>query len=121
MARYDVEDFLDNIKILLAAKLNAKLTSLDTLKTDALVLPQVNVNAYAFQGLNEKVMNFNPFIVYGVESIVTVEQLSGSGVDVTASVVLVLSETGVAEIDRLMIRYSRALKEVIEENYQSVG
>lgn len=122
MAKYDTEDFLDNIKAVLIANLNTKLAAIDTAKTqDTLSLPQVQTAAYAFQGLNEEVINFDPFIIYGVESIATIPQLQGSATDITASVVLVLCENGKDEIDRLMLRYSRALKEVIEENYQSVG
>ncbi len=119
--KYDIENLLDGIKDLLVSKLNTKMTEIDGLKNDGLTMRQVNSLAYAFQGMNEKVMNFNPYIVYGVESIDTIESIGGSAIDVTSSVVLVLSESGVANIDRLMIRYSRALKEVIEENYQSVG
>jgi len=122
MPKYDTEDFLDNVKAVLVANLNTKLTAIDAAKTqDTLSLPQVAAAAYAFQGLNEEVINFDPFIVYGVESIVTIPQLQGSANDVTVSVVLALCENGKNEIDRLMLRYSRAMKEVIEENYQSVG
>ncbi len=121
MARYDVENLLDGVVNIIKANLNTKITALNTEKNDGIQLMPVEDAAYFFMGLNERVANFNPFIIYGVESLATLPIEQGSALDIGVSVVVVVVDQGKPEINRLMLRYSRALKEVIEENNQKAG
>jgi hypothetical protein len=119
MARkYDVEVFLSDIETLLKANLNTKLGSIDTEKNDGITLKTIVSDAYFFQELNSKVANYNPFILYGVEGLGT-KALEGFAVqEVTVSIVIVVSDDGDdLNIAKRMLRYSRAIQEVFEENF----
>lgn len=62
-------------------------------------------------------VNFDPFIVYGVGEEETVSDHGMTASIVTFEVLLVRSEQGVKEINRIMFRYRRALKEVFGKNF----
>lgn len=114
---YDIENLLDDVKAVFQNGLNANLALINTEKGDSL-LRTIDNNAYFFQGLNEDAANFDPFIVYGVEEIETIQGQGFSAENVIISVVLCVAENGVDDIDRIMMRYSRALKETIESGWQ---
>jgi hypothetical protein len=119
MARtYDVEVFLSNIETILKNNLNSKLASIDTEKNDGITLKTLVSDAYFFQELNSKVANYNPFLLYGVEDLGTKAVEGFSVQEVTVSIVIVVTDDGEDQnIAKRMLRYSRALQEVFEENF----
>jgi hypothetical protein len=70
--KYDLENLLDDIETVLKTNLNTKITQLNTEKSDAIVLRSVPSQAYFFETLDQRVANYNPFILYGIEEIETV-------------------------------------------------
>ncbi len=118
MARFDFEDILESVKQIIVNNFNTKLTALTTDKGDGIVLPPVNANAYFLQSLDESIANFDPFITYGLEDIESVSLGPKTSEKFFISVVIVLSDRGRTDINKIMFRYSRALKEIFEENWQ---
>jgi hypothetical protein len=116
--KYDIESLLFDIESVLSSKLNAKLSQISADKSDGITLRPVDNRAYFLQELNSRSANFNPFILYGVTSIESRPHLAGSAAILTVSVTLVLADHGNdTSIVKRMLRYSRALKETIQENF----
>lgn len=118
MTKYDVELLLADIEALMVSNLNAKITLLNTEKSDTITLDLINTSAYFLQELNGKQINYNPFILYGIESSQPMSQQGGSLELVTISVVIVIEDEGEdTAITKRMLRYRRCLKEVFEETF----
>lgn len=118
MARNDFEEILDSIKTIVSDNFNAKLSTISTEKGDGVILPSVNSNAYFFQSLDDSAANFDPFIVYGIVDIESTNMGPSVSEKIMISVVIVLSDNGRLDINRIMFRYSRALKEIFQDNWQ---
>lgn len=116
----DFESILDSVKSIMVNNLNTKLTSIETEKDDDIVLPEISSSAYFLQSLDEAAANFDPFVAYGIEDIETTSLGPHSAEKLFISAVIVLTDNGRDEINRIMFRYSRALKEIFEENWQLV-
>lgn len=115
---YDIENLLADIEATLKANLNTVIARIDAEKADSIVLKQIPSSAYFFETLDQRVANFNPFILYGIEGIDTITQRGSSAQKITISVIVVLHDPQDKNpIPKRMLRYSRALKETIEENY----
>lgn len=115
---YDLEDILADLKAVLVANLNTKLTAITAIKGDSISLPSVDSEAYLLQTLNEKVVQYNPFILYGVSDIRT----EGTGPHTLENFVLqiILCHCDLdqdAAMSKRMFRYGRAIKEVLQDNW----
>jgi hypothetical protein len=118
MIKYDLERFLEDIEAILVDQLNDKLVQIDTEKADDIILKPVDDGAYFLQELNSRVANYDPFVVYSIESMEPISTLGGTASKVTVSIVLIIADNGQdIAITKRILRYSRALKEVIEENF----
>jgi hypothetical protein len=94
------------------------LTALDAEKADGIVMRPVDARAYFLQELNSRVANFNPFILYGITNIEARPHITGTAGIYTINVALIVADYGNdLNIVKKMMRYSRALKETIEENF----
>ena len=118
MARHDFEEILDSVKTIMVDNFNTKLSAITTDKGDSIVLPTVSNSAYFLQSLDESIANFDPFVAYGMEDIESVSLGPHTAEKMFISVVVVLADNGRNDINRIMFRYSRALKEIFEENWQ---
>ena len=118
MAIHDFESIIDSVKLIIVNNFNTKLTAITAEKGDSIVLPPVFASAYFLQSLDESAANFDPFIVYGIEDIKSESIGPKTSEDIFISVVIVLADNGKNDINRIMFRYSRALKEIFEENWQ---
>jgi hypothetical protein len=118
MKKYDIESLLKDIEAVLSVNLNAKLTQIDTEKADGITLKPIDSRAYFLQELNSRVANYNPFILYGITNIEPRPQVGGTAAIFTVNVALVFADHGNDQhIVKKMLRYSRALKECIEEHF----
>ncbi len=116
--QYDVESLITDIETLLKNNLNTKLSAIDTEKNDSIVLKQVNSSAY-FWDLNSSAVNYDPAILI-VESDNESEGLGPATKQViTLNVTIIVADkyTDLFIVKR-MHRYRRALREVIETNFQ---
>lgn len=118
MARHDFEEILDQIKTIVSDNFNTKLTAITTEKGDSIVLPTVDASAYFIQSLDAREMNFDPAIVYGIENIEVSSEGPMVAEKIFVYVAIILSDNGRDDINRIMYRYSRAFKEIFQENWQ---
>ena len=118
MARHDFETLLDEFQSVISSNLNTKITAIVAEKGDSITPPALDSNAYFLQTLDEAVANFDPFMVYGIEDIQIESEGPLINEKVFISAVIVLTDNGRTNMNRIMFRYSRALKEVLQENWQ---
>ncbi len=120
---YDIEMLLSDIKSVLLANLNTKITALNSEKNDSISLTAIDSTAYALQSLNGANINFDPFIFYAVQDVKSVGQAGATSMIVDVVVAVVKEDQGMdLDIANRMFRYGRALKEVFEENFdQNAG
>lgn len=122
MPSYDIERFLTDMQACLAANLNPKLSAIDTEKGD-FTLAQVAADAYFLQDLSDGTPKSNPFVIYGeVDEPVSESLGPTSSTKYTVGVEVVLADSGGdSKIKLRMLRYRRALTEVIQENWDRIG
>jgi len=125
MARYDIERLLDDVSALMKASLNTKLAAIQAEKdillgSDNFNVKQVNDKAW-FDSLNEVVTNYDPFIYYGI----TVNEVTGeqgaTAEDVQLFIMVLVADNQADKfIIKRMLRYVRALKEIVQENFDKL-
>ena len=123
-AKYDAERLLDDLLTIIKSNLNAKITAIQTEK-DILLgvnnfdVPSVEDAAY-FDSLDDKVANFNPYVYYGIGDNAVIENESAEADEITAFFTVVLADNGKPDIYKIMLRYIRALREIISENFGKI-
>lgn len=115
---HDFEEILAEVKTVITGNLSAKLLAIATEKGDSIVLPPVDANAYAMQSMDQFVMNYDPFIVYGVSNIETIPNGPMNSEKIQMEIIIVLADNGRSNINQIMFRYLRSLKEIFQENWQ---
>lgn len=126
MGKYDGENLLHDLKAILVANLNTAIAAVESEKTSQ-GLPATNLasvdstNGYFEQNWSDAILNITPAIFYGIEDV----KAEGYG-PVTAQqykvwIEVVLVDT---QVDKLMSnrihRYTRAIKDVIEANWDKI-
>lgn len=120
---YDIETLLDDLKNLLQEKLNTKIDAIALEKSTSEItfdMQQVQESSYHYQTWSDKILTQVPAIFYGIEEI----QANGVG-PATLEVykifveIIILDNGNDPYTQRRLLRYSRALKEVLQENYDS--
>ena len=117
MSKHDFEEILESVKQIIVDNFNTKLTALTVEKGDSIVLPPVETNAYFMQSMNDRAANYDPIVVYGIENIETNNLGPVSAEKIFISAVILLTDNGRDNINEIMFRYSRAFKEIFEENW----
>ena len=113
---YDIESLLNDVQVILAADLNTKITAINSEKGD-LPLRSINASAY-FMDMDEKSANWDPIVLYAVTNIDSEGIGPTTSKEVTVNIALILSDDGLDEfVIKRMLRYGRALEEVIEEKW----
>ena len=120
--RYDFEDLLDKTIAMVKANLNTKLASIDTQKNDGITLKTFDDDeSYFFQSLDDEIINVDPYLLYGIESIESDSQQYGQSADkITMFFAIIKSDNNESDIVKIMLRYQRALKEIFEENFTGI-
>ena len=115
---YDLESLMSDVKSILTTNLNTKIGNINTEKGDSITLLTVDSAAYFMQDLDHESLNFNPFIFYSVEDIDGTGFGPNTPQEFLINVILVLADqSGLTDVSTRMFRYSRALKEIFEENF----
>jgi hypothetical protein len=119
---YDEENFLNDVLALIQDKLPAKLIAINSRKSDSITLDAIANEAYHFQTLDAAALNFRGFfILYGFnENKPTQIQNDNMLEPVNVSFEVGTFDNGErdrAETIKRLIRYRRALKEVLFENF----
>ncbi len=121
--RYDAEDLLDDLLAIVQAKLPAKLEAIEDEKISkgkgvAKGLKPIPTNAYYCQTWDNKICNSPAAIYYGIEDVQTTDIMAGaSAIKYTVFFEIILTDNNqYNDTHKRIQRYSRALREIFEEN-----
>ena len=122
--KYDVERLIDDTLAIVKSNLNDKLDEIQNEKDtllgdDNFNLPRIDDKAY-FDSLDDKVANFNEYVYYGVGDNAVIEIASAEASEVSLFFTVVLHYDGDDRIYRKMLRYIRALQEIVSENFGEI-
>ena len=118
--KYDVESYFDSIVQFFKDNFNDKIDQINTEKNDSIVLSYVNESDYALQTMSEKCFNSNQFLFIGITNIDTTQNGSALDESVSIEIVIVLTDSYDNTIDKRLLRYQRAMKEIILDNYKKL-
>lgn len=115
--KVDEEVFFDQVISILQAGLPSKLTEIDAEKDDGIIIPQIPSDRY-LETLNEEALNFSEFIYMGV----IYPKIEGQGAATARTIIIFIdalfqdNPAGPNDKARkLVMRYTRAMREVAEE------
>ena len=120
MAKYDIEQLLTDIETILKANLNTKILAVSADKGDGIVLKPISASAYITQSLNMKMMKYDPFVLTGVSAIESGTSGPGCSQVPTIQIMVIMADGGRADLLSRLLRYQRALLEVIQENFSKI-
>ena len=118
----DIECVLENTFNHVKDNLNAELLKIDTEKADFVLKPVDFDNGVVFQSLNNLPVNFDPIFFYGVDQVqvpTTIESSVGEEWEIEFSIIL--SDPQDRTVDKRILRYQRALKQVFINEYVKIG
>ncbi len=127
MATYDGEDVLDDVIAIVQAGLSAKLVEIEAEKIAKGKgidggLPAPESSAYYRQSWSDKILNHSPAIFYGIEDVQTEGIGPATKEQFRIFVEVVIVDSGMDEFtSNRLLRYSRALKEVLHDKFASVA
>jgi len=119
--KIDPESYLLAIETFLKANLNTEITDLNTEKNDAIVLKSISTDAYFLQTLNDKVANYNPYILIGLDDIQSVGIGPATGKKMIFSIVIIIQDS-IEDllIGRRMLRYGRVLEDLLNRSFNKI-
>lgn len=121
MDKYDLEIFMREIESLVKLNLNNAIAAMNAEKNDSIVLKTIDDDAYFFQSLNGKEINYDPYLYYGLMTIETKGTNAPYGKTAESpsiTVAIVFSDEGnEVDISWRALRYLRILKELFENNF----
>lgn len=118
---YDIERFIQDMEQVFKDNLNDEIALIDAEKGDY-VLPPISDNAWFFRNLNDKIMNYSQFVVFGFDENVKSESAQVDNNIRVAKIffeVCVTDQTSIIDLKRThykLLRYSRALEQVAFKN-----
>lgn len=121
MSKYDLENAISDIFNLVKSNLDAKIDQIQAEKDVVLgannfTIEKINSNAW-FDRLDDRVTNYSPFMYYNINQIETVSEYGATIKTASLYFLVVISlENENKNINAKMLRYVRALEEVINEN-----
>ena len=125
-AKYDAERFIDDLLEIFRTNLNTKIAEIQAEKAIFLGsknfdLPTLEDNAW-FDTLDVKTVNFDPFVYFGINDNALIEIESAEASDYTAFSTVILDYNGDdATMYKKMLRYIRALREIVSENFDTIS
>jgi len=123
--KYDLERLLDDLLAIVKTNLNTKINEIQAEKTTLLgqgnfAVPLIDDNAW-FDSLDERTVNFDPYVYYGVNDNRVIEQAGAEASEVQIFFTVVLHYDGSdTAMFRKMLRYIRALQEIVSENFDAI-
>jgi hypothetical protein len=119
--RLDPETYLVRIADFMKANLNTQIAAMNTEKNDSIVLNTVNTDGYAIQSMNEAIMNYDPYILVGLDDI----QSRGIGPAVAKTlvfqvIIVVADAASDLNMGLRMLRYMRVMEDFFCQNFNSI-
>ena len=122
--KYDAEYIVDVILDVVKDNLNTKLSDISTEKNDSITLADIPSSAYFFNHMPVN-NNISSFVVYGITETEVLDN-AGMGVLKRYSVDIELVLSGLTNksretLERTLMRYTRAIEEVLAENWDNIN
>jgi len=115
----DTEQILYGMDAALKTRLNAEIGLINTEKADAVVLLPVDNAAIFVQQLNDKTINYDPYIIHGISAEAITSAGRSSASRTSLFIVLAISSQNVDNIPKRLLRYSRAIKQVVLKEFDT--
>lgn len=125
--RYDLEDLLDDVEAILKSSLNAKIQAVESEKSSkgkalSTGLSSIASDSFYRQTWSDKILNTSPAIYFGIENVETSGMGPASAETVKIFAEIVIVDSGMDDLThRRVNRYSRAIKELFEENFAKLS
>jgi hypothetical protein len=121
MAVYDLEKLSFDLREICKANIVAKLLAIDTEKADGVTMQSPHASAYFFQALTKAQASQYPcFVFFGMDDPISDGLGPMSVEEVELFFIVMLKDTAENEVYlQRMLRYSRALKEIFQENFNN--
>jgi len=112
-AKYDIESFVNDMVAILQSKLPAKITAINAEKNDSIVL--ANIDNY-YDDATEQVFNVNQFLHYNITNISakSIGFQTATTVTMFFEIAFIIGNSG--NTLQKALRYTRAVREVFQEN-----
>jgi hypothetical protein len=126
MAKYDIENLLEDLKSILVSNLNDAIDAVEAEKVSqglpATGLEHVDTsNGYYEQNWSDDILNSKVAIFYGVEEIAALGVGPATSQQYKIFVEVVLTDGGMDTLGKNRIhRYARAIKDVLEANFDQI-
>ena len=120
MARYDLERFRDDIIKIVQDNMPAKVAQINAEKADGDDIEAPDNSLYIFD-IMDAVLNAYPFIYYGFDNVVTDGTVGQTKTTVTLFISVVFDNANNTSVINQALRYTRALKEIIEEHQSDIA
>lgn len=116
---YDKESLLFDVVNIFKNNLDTEISAINTEKNDNLTLSTIPSDAYFIQEAGETSLNFNPYMFFymSIPETVSIESSSMDTVNIASLVVFQDEANANFEMIRKLLRYQRAMKNTIEENF----
>lgn len=121
---FDAEQLLDTLFAIMKSELNTRIAKIQAEKTILLGdanfdLKTIDDEAW-FDSLDERTVNFDPFVYYGIQDDTIIEIASAESSDLTLFFLVVAANDNTAVMPRKMLRYIRALKEIATRHFADI-
>lgn len=118
---YDTEQVIFDIEALFKSKLNTEIGLVNTEKSDSIVLVTIPTNTYVFSNFPSEIVNYEVCVVWGIEPNDSVNEENEINYIESTNLTyeVCLSDAGEldrGEILRRLLRYTKALKNVVMKN-----
>lgn len=110
--KIDLEFVLNKFIVSVKEKINPAILAMNTEKNDSIVLKTIDDKAYAFQTMSEKVMNYNPFIYYGLLECPTKAEFMAIAKSPKIELTIVIADPEDGNTAIRLLRYQRVFEEM---------
>lgn len=119
---FDIEDFRNYFVDLFKANLNTEISNINTEKADSVTLDTF-VDAQYVSDLNEKVLNYDKFILHEIVEINTIPNVGmGFATEVSIGFNIVVSESeGGTLSEQLVLRYTQSMLNVLQGTFSNIS
>lgn len=115
--QYDIETFRDDILAIVQANLGTKITAINAEKNDGITITDIASENY-YNDMSDQVFNISPFILYYLVNLESKTIGAMTQTLITMQMSVVFDNTNQVNTESKVLRYSRCLKEVIQENFK---
>lgn len=112
-AKYDIESFVNDMVAILQSKLPAKISAINAEKNDTIEL--ANIDNY-YDDVTEQVFNINQFLHYNIANIDSKSIGCQTSTTITMFFEIVFITGNSGNTLQKALRYTRAIREVFQEN-----